>query len=348
MADIKLFDVEELKEQAESKRKENDKFDEYENPNPYTKANMEELLTGEPSKGVAAADFVMDMIPSAIMLFAGKAAKKTPSYKRAKLRETANMTDYSMTGPGVLTRVEGSADAPHGQLSRVVKHYYGKDDTRRVFKELENELWKQAKILKKKYPKLTDQEIVDIYEAIRTGKEVSKIGSEDVNAIKNAIKEINFTPAQTIVDKNIKTSTTPSGKVKIEVNAMDKAASNAPSVLKSTSALLGAGNVADKAWKLRSDDGKEEFDRLKKGEKGLQPSSPFFTVTELLDNIADGSWRYNKKEATKEANKIFDYIQENGTEEQLRKAYEIYANADFNKRKEAANALKDLLKLVNN
>ena len=345
MADIKLFDTVEIKEQAESKRKENSKFDEYENPNPYTKANMKELLSGEPSKGVGAADFVMDMAPSAIMLFAGKAAKKTPSYKRAKLREAANMTDYSMTGPGVLTRVEGSADAPHGQLSRVVKHYYGKDDTKRVFKELENELWKQAKVLKKKYPKLTDQEIVDIYEAIRTGKEVSKIGSEDVNAIKNAIREINFTPAQTIVDKNVKTSTTPTGKLKVEVNAIDKAASSAPSVLKSTSALLGAGNVADKAWKLKE---YNNLDELKKNEKGLQPTSPFFTVTELLDGITDGSWRYNKKEATKEANKIFDYIQENGTEEQLMKAYKIYADADFSKRNEAANALKDLLKLVNN
>ena len=112
MADIKLFDTVEIKEQAESKRKENSKFDEYENPNPYTKANMKELLSGEPSKGVGAADFVMDMAPSAIMLFAGKAAKETPSYKRAKLKEAANMTDYSMTGPGVLTCLLYTSPSP--------------------------------------------------------------------------------------------------------------------------------------------------------------------------------------------------------------------------------------------
>lgn len=342
MADIKLFDTDELKEQAETKRKENTDFDEYENKNPYSKAAMEELVTGEPSKGNANADFVMDLAPTAIMLFTAKGMKKTPAYKRAKLREAANMTDYSMTGPEVLTYVEGPADNPYGQLARAVKYYYGKDDKKRVSKELENGILKAIKTLKKKNPKLTDTEIVEMIESVRTGKNIDKFMKEDLDIIKNSIKDINFTPAQKIVDENIKTTKTPGGKTKVEVNTLNKIASSTPAALTGVGTLLAVGDIADKAWKLPE---YNTLERLKKSEKGLQPTSPFFTLTEFLDGLTNGTWRYNKNETIKEVNKIFDYIQENGTEEQLKRAYEIYADTDFTKKSEAVDALKQLLKL---
>ena len=332
----------ELEEKATQNREANENI-KGRKANAYSHANTQALINDEPSKGVLAADFAIDSVPLLLSFLLGKGAKKTPAYKRAKLREAADMTDYSMTGPDVLTYVEGTTQEPYGQLSRAIKHYYGNDEKKEVTKSTKKGIWEAAKSLKKKNPKITDDDIVEMIEMVRTGN-TKDLDSETADLIKNAIMKNrkNYSLAQDIVDSNIETKRLPNNKVAIEINSQDKLASAMPTALKTTGALLEAGNIADKAWKLKDYD---PLNALKDNEKGLQPTSPFFTVTELLDGLTDGSWRYNKKEAIDAANNLYDEIMQNGTDAQKKEAIDIYANTDFNKKKEAVWALKGMLKL---
>lgn len=335
-------------DEAKRKREETRELDNYENKNPYTRSAMKGLVTGEPSKGVMATDFAIDILPSLAMLIIGKAIKNSSQYKKAKLRESANITDYSITGGDVLTHMEGSSTSPYGQLSRAVKKYYGRPEEKEFQKRVEKGIWDAAKKIKKVDKNISDEEIVEMVEMVRTGKKAQGANEEYLNIIKNSIsdnvKDFKYTPAQKIVDENVKTTKTPSGKVKVEVNRADKLAANAPGFLAGTSALLGAGDVANAAFKMKEP--KNLASEAAKQERGLESTSPFFTITELLDSLSNGTFRYNKKEATREANKIFDYIEKNGDEHQIKEAYRIYADTDFNKKGEAISALKQMLRLV--
>jgi len=340
---------------ARKNRQNNKKYDDYKSRNPYQKAAMRELLTGEVSKGKAAVDFGVDfLIPTILGIALGHASKKTPGYKRAKLREAADMTDYSLTGPEVITHLEGSTTKPYGQLSRAVKKLYGSEklDNALTEKELGEKLMGAVKKIKAHNPDATEDEILSLIEAVRTGKSHKLANEQNVGFIEEAVKSVK-NPAQIIVDKNIKTEKIPmdSGgeKTKIVVDNIDKLNAGLPYIA-DTLATANAVNAGVKYIpKAFTDDfdPEERMRQLRKtGSGGLASSSLFDGIPTISEIFNSTNLKYDKKEVIKNANKIFDYIMENGNEEQLKQALSIYGDTNFNNRGEAVDALKSMLKII--
>lgn len=336
-----------LEHKADRKRKENSKLDNYENKNPFTRENMKEL-TGEGKatwkKGV---DFVLDTsVPILFGFAASKGLKLPEKYKGAKLREAANTTNYKYVTPKALNIVEGSVVNPKGMLDHAVYGIWGEKYRKRIEKEAEKIA---DKVFASKISKgeLSAEEAKKVAEAIHNGKltpQAKEIQDEIANGLIPWIKE-NVPNAQDKVNQhvNLQTVKKPGGKelVKVDIPKTDKITRNLPTIA-ATSIAIGEANTAMKDLSKFFADPDEYHKRLLANEKGLV-STGLPTLSEISEELG---FAYNKEEAIKECNRIFDYIMENGDEEQLKRAYEIYGNTNFDKKKEAISSLKSLLRLV--
>jgi hypothetical protein len=163
------------------------------------------------------------------------------------------------------------------------------------------------------------------------------------------IRNMKIPSAKKVVNDSIELVSTNNPKKpyqqKMKKVGTDEIVKKAPTFMNTLAAMNAVSDAGNTLFKMK-DDHEERFKKLKEGEKGLGATSIFPTITNILDEASNGTWRFNKKMVINETNKIFDYIQKNGTEVQLKKAYEIYADTDFNKKEEAVDALKDMMKLT--
>ena len=336
-----------LEHKANRKRKENSKLDNYENKNPFTRENMKEL-TGEGKatwkKGV---DFVLDTgVPILFGFAASKGLKLPEKYRGAKLREAASTTNYKYATPKALNMVEGSVVNPKGMLDHAVYGIWGEKYRKKIEKEAEKVA---GKVFASKINKgeLSVEEAKKVADALHSGKltpQAKEIQDEITNELIPWIKE-NVPNAQDKVNQhvNLQTIKKPDGKevVRVDVPKTDKITRNLPTIA-ATGMAIGEANTAMKDLNKLFADPDEYHRKLLSNEGGLV-SSGLPTLTEISEELG---FAYNKEEAIKECNKIFDYIMENGDEEQLKRAYEIYGNTNFDKKKEAISSLKSLLRLV--
>lgn len=335
-----------LEQVAEEKRNENNKVDGYENKNPYSKAVMKELLTGEKSKGVAATDFTIDLVPTILLAAASKFAKHSDAYKGAKLREHADNADYHAVGPHRLGYVEGTVSRPVGVMGHIIYKQYGKPAKEEAEKQVNKVLRKLARKYKVSADKADDwvQSISSgVYDDVPEGF-IKDLLKERKN-VEKYFEKVNQ-PANEVLSANVKMKEgTRPGKPKVESKGTDEIITSLPSTLSTVAGINTANDVANSLFKAK-DDHEERFKRLKANNGGLHPTSPFLTITNILDGFTDGTWRYNRKEAISVLNEIYDYVKEHGNEEQLKKVIEVYANTDFSKKSEAVNALKELTRLT--
>ena len=336
MADIKLFDTEEYKE-AEKKRKESE---DVKGPkaNRYSHASTEALVSGKPSVGTAITDTVIDAIPTVALAVGGHITKNSKGYKGAKLRDYAKNTEYKSGDPDLLAYAEGTVIDPSGPLSRPIRNLYGKPEEKKLQKKAEKAV-KKVVADKIKEDKVS---LVDAGVLKRGGPLPKTLAKKAEDIIEEAIPLVgDATSAKSVVDKNIKLINTGNSvkTKKVEIPKGDKVRMAAPTVLNTLAVASGTQNALNTGLKFR------DLRQMDKG--GVQSTSPFFTVTELLDGLTNESWRYNKKEAIAAMNKIWDDVMENGTPSQQKEMVEIYNSTDFNKKSSVIPSLKYALRLVN-
>lgn len=330
-----------LEHKANRKRKENSKLDSYENKNPFTRENMKEL-TGEGKatwkKGV---DFVLDTgVPILFGFAASKGLKLPEKYKGAKLREAASTASFKYTTPKALQ--EGKVVNPRGMLDHAIYSIWGKDYRKKIGEEAEKIA---DKVFASKINKgeLSVEEAKKVAEAIHNGKLTpqAKEIQDEITSKLSIWVEKNVPNAQDKVNQHINLQTDGKGNVRVDIPKTDKITRNLPTIA-ATSIAIGEANTAMKDLSKFFPDPDEYHKKLLANEKGLV-STGLPTLSEISEGLG---FAYNKKEAIKECNKIFDYIMENGDEEQLKRAYEIYGNTNFDKKKEAISSLKSLLRLA--
>ena len=341
------------KKKAEEKRKESENV-KSPKANPYSKAATESLISGKPSKMVRGTDFVIDMVPTALGFIMSRPVKNSKASKDAKIRESFDNTDFShVGGPEILVDANyGSAAAPKGMLKRIINKTYGRVYREKINKELSSRLSKVAK----KYD-LDSEKAITIFNEVRHNPELFTKGFSNLtddmlnvsNEMTRYINKMHIPTSKEVVNGSIELVSTNNPKKpyqqKMKKVGTDEIVKKAPTVMNTLATMNAVSDAGNTLFKMK-DDHEERFKKLKEGEKGLGATSIFPTITNILDEASNGTWRFNKKMVISETNKIFDYIQKNGTEDQLKKAYEIYADTDFSKKEEAVDALKDMMKLI--
>lgn len=308
--------------------------------NPYSRANVDSLVSGKISPGVMITDTAIDAVPTLALYLLGKHVKNSNSYKDAKIREIADYTDYKFTSPEAMSYIEGDVGEPYGQLGRIVYKLYGKDANKQASEIVNKEVGKMINNASKKYGisleeagKLVDNIVGDNY------KKGSSLAGDDlmgsISALRNKINEVKPL-AQDKVDDALHMVYGKDGNVRYDTLPGDKLKLATPTVLNTLSAVNAINDVGDKLFKVKD---YKPLEGLKSREKGLQPSSPFFTITELLDGLTDNNWRYDKQSLTKEVNKIYDQIMDSGTEEQKKIAIDAYSQINFKKKSSIKDAL---------
>lgn len=309
--------------------------------NPYSRANVDSLVSGKINPGVMFADATIDAVPTLALYLLGKRVKNSNSYKDAKIREIADYTDYKFTSPEAMSHIEGDVGEPYGQLGRIVYKLYGKDANKRASEIVDKEVGKMINNASKKYGisleeagMLVDNIVGDNY------KKGSSLAGDDlmgsISALRNKIKEVKPL-AQDKVDDALYMVYGKDGSIRYDTLPNDKLKLATPTVLNTLSAVNAINDVGDKLFKAENP--RKQLEGLKSREKGLQPSSPFFTITELLDGLTDNNWRYDKQSLTKEVNKIYDQIMDSGTEEQKKIAIDAYSQINFKKKSSIKDAL---------
>lgn len=338
MADIELFDTKEYKE-AEKKRNESENV-KGSKANAYSHASTESLVSGKPNVGTIIADTALDAIPAIALAISGHLARNSKGYKGAKLRDYAKNTEYRSGDPDLLAYAEGTIIDPSGPLSRPIRNLYGKPKEKEVNKKAEKAIKKVVSDKTKK------GEITKVdAEVLKRGGPVPKTLQKKLdNVEEEAVKliDVDIPSAKSVVDDNIKLVESGNKRKtkKVEIPKTDKIIMAAPTVLDTLAVASGAQDAFNAKLKIN------DLRKLDKG--GLQPTSPFMTVTEILDGVTNDSWRYNKKEAIAAMNKIWDDVMENGTLEQQKEMVELYNNTDFNKKSSVIPSLKYALRFVKN
>ena len=341
MADIQLFKIEGY-EEAQKKREESENV-KGPKANAYSHANTEALVTGKPSIGTAIADTVIDAVPAVALAVAGHAAKNSKEYKGAKLRDYAKNTEYKSMDPDLLTYAEGNIVDPSGPLSRPLYNLYGKPTEKKLQKKAEKTI-KKIVGEKAKKGEITKEDAIQLFTRPfdpKTPELQNKLNSvidEAGDIIMNSMDSL--PSAKSVIDENVKMVKSGNNvkTKKVSIPKTDKAVMNAPAVAKTLAAASGTQDALNTFIKFKD---------MKTPDKGgLKPSSPFFTITELLDGLTNDTWRYNKKEAISAMNNIWDDIMKNGTEEQQKAIVDIYNNTDFNKKSSVIPSLKQVLQLV--
>lgn len=330
-----------LEHKANRKREENSKLDNYENKNPFTRENMKEL-TGEGKatwkKGM---DFILDSgVPILFGYVASKGLKLPEKYKGAKLREAADTASFKYATPKALQ--EGKVVNPRGMLDHAIYSIWGKDYRKKISEEAEK-IADKVFASKINNGELSVEEAKKVAEAIHSGKltpQAKEIQDEITSKLSTWV-ERNVPNAQDKVNQHVNLQTDGKGNVKVDIPKTDRITRNLPTIA-ATSIAIGEANTAMKDLSKFFPDPDEYHKRLLANEKGLV-STGLPTLSEISEDLG---FAYNKEEVIKECNKIFDYIMENGDEEQLKRAYEIYGNTNFNKKKEAISSLKSLLRLA--
>lgn len=328
---------------AKQKRQLNKKYDSSDHHNLYQKAAMKELTTGKTSGGKAAADLAMDTLPMIMMGYIGaKGLKKSEPYKAAKLREAADSMNYRYVNPDALTEITGKVTSPSGLLGHEVYRLWGKE----AKKEMEGEAKKIAnRVFSRKIEngEMTLEEaskIADIISSKKLTPQAKEIQDEISSELLDWAKK-NVRDAKSVVNDNVRLAKIKgeNGKVstKVQLEKGDRTVRNSPAIAMAEGAFL-AGNGAAKDIGRFANPG-SRHDMLLANEKGLT-STGLPSISEIVEGTG---MAYNKNEAIKEMNKAFDYIMENGDEEQLKRAYEVYNNTNFNKKSEVISALKRML-----
>lgn len=319
-----------LEHKADRKRKENSKLDNYENKNPFTRENMKELTGEGKATWKKVDDTLTDFIPLMVGFLGAKGIKGTQARKNARLKSEIDAQNFSWIPDNILREVSDGTviTGTHNPLSRTLYKAY---DGKKVTKELE----KAFEPLLKKYGKdgLTKEHLYKLYEKGLKG-ELKDYANGDYPVIDDVLKINKKFEKKIPLTKSALEKVDFNGeKGNIKITSKDKALLKAPAMIEGASIASGLDSL---------ERARQRFEQRRPDEGALKPSG-LPSISELLEGL---NLSYNKKEAIRETNKIFDYIMENGDEEQLKRAYEIYGNTNFDKKGEAISALKAMVSLI--
>ena len=311
-------------------------------PNAYSKDATRSLIDDTPlSLGVRLADTDINLIPDVLVMAVGEGIRGSDGYNAARLRDFADMTDYTVTTPSGKEGIElakGSAWNPSGVLGRAIKKLFGDKKYAKTVKKASQALKSLAN------DGFTAKEAENIFKKLGKFRKmkVSELNLQGVSEKSAKLLDETFSlmpSADDVVRQYIKLEEIPGKKFKYKVvkGSKDALTLAAPTALESGGAIAAVKELG-----------------TADNEKGIKIGEPMEygvpipfvdSVTEFFDKATKGTWRYNKREAIDFLNEAYDKITKNGDEETLVNFLKAYNDIDFNSKKSVVDGVKKINKM---